>query len=87
MDKASETNLIKQAKQQEYEWFKAVIRNPAFDFLKDPEEDIYTFADGKPFCDPEFERSVISNPDFNSVTDSEEDIYTINDGIPFHDQG
>jgi hypothetical protein len=26
-------------------------KNPAFDFLKEPEEDIYTPADGKPFDD------------------------------------
>ena len=25
--------------------------NPAFDFLKDPEEDIYTLSDGRPFYD------------------------------------
>lgn len=36
MDKASKTNLIKKAKQQEYQWLKAVIINPAFHFLKDP---------------------------------------------------
>lgn len=27
--------------------------NPAFDFLKEPEEDIYTLEDGKPFHDQE----------------------------------
>jgi hypothetical protein len=32
-------------------WLQAVASNPAFDFLKDPEEDIYTIADGKPFDD------------------------------------
>jgi hypothetical protein len=37
----------------EYEWLKAAARNPAFDFLNDPEEDIYTLADGKPFHDNE----------------------------------
>lgn len=35
----------------EKEWLRAAARNPAFDFLKDPEEDIYTLADGKPFHD------------------------------------
>jgi hypothetical protein len=33
------------------EWLRAAAMNPAFDFLKDPEEDIYTLADGKPFDD------------------------------------
>lgn len=33
----------------EEEWLYAATRNPAFDFLKDPEEDIYTLADGRPF--------------------------------------
>jgi hypothetical protein len=28
-------------------WLYA-IQNPAFDFLNEPEEDIYTLADGKP---------------------------------------
>jgi hypothetical protein len=35
----------------ELEWLKAAVTNPAFDFLKEPEEDIYTLADGKPFHD------------------------------------
>jgi tetratricopeptide (TPR) repeat protein len=35
----------------EYEWLHAAATNPVFDFLKDPEEDIYTLADGKPFND------------------------------------
>ena len=29
----------------------AAATNPSFDFLKEPEEDIYTLADGKPFND------------------------------------
>jgi hypothetical protein len=33
----------------EREWLRAAATNPAFDFLKEPEEDIYTLADGKPF--------------------------------------
>jgi len=32
----------------EMEWLRAATSNPAFDFLKEPEEDIYTLADGKP---------------------------------------
>ena len=35
----------------ETEWLQGATANPAFDFLKDPEEDIYTLADGKPFHD------------------------------------
>ena len=36
----------------ETEWLKAASKNEAFDFLKDPEEDIYTPSDGKPFHEP-----------------------------------
>jgi hypothetical protein len=35
----------------ESEWLYAAAKNPAFDFLKEPEEDIYTLADGRPFND------------------------------------
>jgi hypothetical protein len=35
----------------EHEWLQAAVSNPAFDFLKDPVEDIYTLTDGKPFYD------------------------------------
>ncbi len=35
----------------ENEWLKAAASNPAFDFLKDPVEDIYTLDDGQPFND------------------------------------
>jgi hypothetical protein len=35
----------------EMEWLRAAAVNPAFDFLKEPEEDIYTLADGRPFHD------------------------------------
>jgi len=35
----------------EKEWLRAAASNPAFDFLKDPMEDIYTVVDGKPFYD------------------------------------
>ncbi len=35
----------------EAECFKALSRNPAFDFLNDPAEDIYKATDGKPFHD------------------------------------
>ncbi len=35
----------------EMEWLQAAAVNPAFDFLNEPEEDIYTLADGRPFDD------------------------------------
>lgn len=35
----------------EKEWLQAAASNPAFGYLKEPEEDIYTLADGKPFHD------------------------------------
>ena len=37
---------------EEREWLRAASTNPAFDFLGDPEEDIYKAVDGKPFDDP-----------------------------------
>lgn len=33
----------------ESEWLQTASNNPAFAFLEDPEEDIYTIDDGKPF--------------------------------------
>lgn len=30
-------------------WLRALAKNPALDFLNEPEEDIYTPLDGKPF--------------------------------------
>jgi hypothetical protein len=35
----------------ESEWLYAAAGNPAFDFLKEPQEDIYTLSDGRPFDD------------------------------------
>ncbi len=35
----------------ETEWLQAAATNSAFDFLKDPKEDIYTLSDGRPFHD------------------------------------
>ena len=32
-------------------WLQAAARNPAFAFLADPEEDIYSLEDGQPFND------------------------------------
>ena len=40
-----------QTDMDERKWLRAAASNPAFDFLKDPEEDLYTPADGKPFRD------------------------------------
>jgi len=36
---------------EEREWLRTASANPAFDFLKEPEEDIYTIEDGRPFND------------------------------------
>lgn len=33
----------------EGEWLGAVARNPAFEFLRESAEDVYTVRDGKPF--------------------------------------
>ena len=33
----------------ETEWLQAAARNPAFAFLNDLEEDIYSLVDGEPF--------------------------------------
>jgi len=35
----------------EAEWLQVAAHNPAFDFLKDTAEDIYSLADGKPLHD------------------------------------
>ena len=43
--------LPEEAEIGENEWLKAATENPAFDFLKDPDEDIYTLDDGQPFND------------------------------------
>lgn len=81
-----EAVLLKKAELEEYEWLKAVVRNPAFESLKDPEEDIYTLADGEPFHDPEWIKAA-SDTTSDFITDPEEDIYTLADGEPFHDEG
>ena len=33
----------------EAEWLRAAASSPAFDFLNDPAEDVYSPTDGKPF--------------------------------------
>ena len=43
--------LPEEADIDEREWLLAADANPAFDFLKKPEEDSYTIADGRPFDD------------------------------------
>ena len=35
----------------ETEWLQAAAANLSLDFLKDPEEDVYTLSDGEPFYD------------------------------------
>jgi hypothetical protein len=35
----------------EMEWLQAAARNPALASLSDPDEDIYSLADGEPFHD------------------------------------
>lgn len=34
---------------EEKNYLEAISKNPAFDFLNDPAEDVYTKKDGKPF--------------------------------------
>ena len=43
--------LPEEAEISEEEWLRAAAANPAFDFLREPHEDIYTMADGRPFHD------------------------------------
>jgi len=43
--------LPREADIDEKEWLRAGSVNPSFDFLRTPEEDIYTPADGRPFHD------------------------------------
>jgi len=41
--------LPQESDADEREWLRAATANPAFEFLSDPREDIYTLFDGKPF--------------------------------------
>lgn len=34
---------------EEREWLRAAVSNPVFDPLREPEEDVYTPEDGRPF--------------------------------------
>jgi hypothetical protein len=40
--------MPEEADLNEETWLRAVASNPSFAFLNDPEEDIYTLADGQP---------------------------------------
>jgi len=46
-----QTLIPDQADIDEHEWLRTAATNPAFDFLKESEEDAYTPADGQPFHD------------------------------------
>ena len=35
--------------EEELAWHNSISKNPAFDFLNDPDEDIYSITDGEPF--------------------------------------
>ena len=37
--------------EEESQWLNSVRKNSAFDFLNEPEEDIYSLKDGKPLHD------------------------------------
>lgn len=43
--------LMEEDENEEKEWISMVSNNPAFDFLKEELEDIYTITDGKPLND------------------------------------
>lgn len=46
--------IVLYSTQDEYEekdWVHSASQNPAFDYLNDPEEDIYSIGDGKPLDD------------------------------------
>lgn len=43
--------LPEEAEIDEKEWLKSASVNPAFNFLNDLKEDIYTLEDGRPFND------------------------------------
>jgi hypothetical protein len=46
-----ENQLYENGELNERKWLTAAAHNPAFDFLNETREDIYTLADGKPFYD------------------------------------
>lgn len=48
----------------ESEWLRAAAKNPAFAFLEDPEEDIYSINDGKTFQRQDINTSSCPSPAF-----------------------
>ena len=42
---------IKTDQDEEKLWMSSISKNPAFDFLNDPSEDVYSINDGEPFND------------------------------------
>lgn len=43
--------ILMDENEEEQNWATYALKNEAFDFLKEPEEDIYSIKDGKPFND------------------------------------
>jgi hypothetical protein len=43
------TGTIDNREIEEKEWYRVAAANPVFDFLREPEENIYTANDGRPF--------------------------------------
>ncbi len=43
--------LVDEDELDEGDWMRAAAQGGSFDFLKAPEEDLYSLADGKPFDD------------------------------------
>ncbi|MBU0695380.1 MAG: hypothetical protein KKE39_02485 [Bacteroidetes bacterium] len=43
--------ILMDESEEEQNWATYALKNEAFDFLKEPEEDIYSIQDGKPFND------------------------------------
>jgi len=52
-DKVRVIVLFPEEEFSEKEWMRTITHNPAFDFLKDPTEDLYTLEDGIPLTDEE----------------------------------
>lgn len=50
-DTAHDERRAEPGDMEETAWLRAAASNPAFDFLDDPQEDIYTLSDGRPFHD------------------------------------
>ncbi len=45
--------LPEKAEIEEVDWLMSAARNPAFNFLRESTEDVYTADDGRPFRDSE----------------------------------